>query len=112
MTKREVVRTVLEGKKPPYVPWSFGFTHEANDKLCQHLGSDALHGLLQNHLLNLGSGIGYFEDIGNDHVRDVYGVVWDRSDVRWWRLCDETEDAFARRIRQSPPCCANYAPPA
>ena len=32
--------------------------------------------------------------------------------VRWWRLCDETEDDFARRVRQFPPCCANYAPPA
>ena len=32
-TKREVVRRVLEGRKPPYVPWSFGFTLEARQKL-------------------------------------------------------------------------------
>ena len=33
---------------------------------------------LQNHLLKLGSDIGFFEDLGNDRVRDVFGVVWDR----------------------------------
>ena len=27
----------------------------------------------------LASDIGFFEDIGNDHVRDVFGVEWDRS---------------------------------
>ena len=32
-TKREVVRMVLEGKCPPYIPWSIGFTKEAGDKL-------------------------------------------------------------------------------
>ena len=33
MNKREVVKMVLDGKKPPYVPWSFGFTLEAYEKL-------------------------------------------------------------------------------
>lgn len=36
MTKREVVRLVLEGKRPPYVPWSMGFTKEAREKLKTH----------------------------------------------------------------------------
>jgi uroporphyrinogen decarboxylase len=35
--------------------------------------------VFQNHLLKLGSDIGFFEDIGNQRVRDVFGVVWDRS---------------------------------
>ena len=79
MTKREVIRLVLEGKRPPYVPWSFGFTVEAREKLAQHFGAVDLEDVLDNHLLGLGSGIGFFEDIGNDCVRDVFGVVWDRS---------------------------------
>ena len=79
MTQREVVRTVYEGKTPPYVPWSFGFTHEAQDKLTEHFGTKDLTDVLQNHLLGLGSGVGFFTDIGNDRVRDVFGVVWDRS---------------------------------
>ncbi len=79
MTKREVVRTVLEGGRPPYVPWSFGFTFEAGQKLVDHYGTRDLGPIMQNHMLGLGSGVGFFEDVGNDRVRDVFGVVWDRS---------------------------------
>jgi uroporphyrinogen decarboxylase len=38
-----------------------------------------LEDALQNHLLKLGSDIGFFTDLGKDHVQDVFGVVWDRS---------------------------------
>jgi uroporphyrinogen decarboxylase len=79
MTKREVVRQVLEGKRPPYVPWSMGFTKEAREKLLAHYGCDDLELPLDNHLLKLGSDIGFFTDLGNDRVQDVFGVVWDRS---------------------------------
>ncbi len=79
MTKREIVKLVLDGQRPPYVPWSFGFTKEAKAKLQQHYGAVDLEDVLQNHLLKLGSDIGFFEDLGNNHVRDVFGVVWDRS---------------------------------
>ena len=44
MTKRDVIRLVLEGKKPPYVPWSMGFTQEAKEKLQRHYGCDDLEG--------------------------------------------------------------------
>ena len=79
MTKREVVRTVLLHDRPPYVPWSCGFTIEARQKLIEHFGCENLEQALQNHILTLGSDIGFFEDIGPDLVRDVFGVVWDRS---------------------------------
>ena len=79
MTKREVIKCVLEGEKPPYVPWSFSFTVEAREKLVEYYGHDDLMNAVDNHILNLGSDIGFFEDIGNDCVRDVFGVVWDRS---------------------------------
>ncbi len=79
MTKREVVKLALEHKRPPYVPWSFGFTQEALALLRRHYGAQDLEAVFQNHLLSLGNGIGFFEDIGNDCVRDVFGVVWDRS---------------------------------
>ena len=29
MTKREIIQLLLKGEKPPYVPWSFTFTKEA-----------------------------------------------------------------------------------
>ena len=79
MTKREVIRTVLEGNIPPYVPWSFSFTREARDKLIRHFGTGDLESLLHNHLLSLGNDVGFFEDLGKDRFRDVFGVVWDRS---------------------------------
>jgi uroporphyrinogen decarboxylase len=79
MTKREVIKSVLNGGRPPYVPWSCGFTKEAKSKLQEHYGQVDLEDALQNHLLKLGSDIGFFTDLGNERVQDVFGVVWDRS---------------------------------
>ena len=79
MTKREVIHAVLAGQVPPYVPWSCGFTQEARAKLEEHFRPVELEDALQNHLLKLGSDIGFFTDLGEDHVQDVFGVVWDRS---------------------------------
>lgn len=92
MTKRDVIRMVLEGEQPPYVPWSFGFTYEARLKLQRYynqsneregetvtIDPELLEEKLQNHLLKLGSDIGFFTDLGNFRVQDVFGVVWDRS---------------------------------
>ena len=79
LQKRDVVRLVLEGKRPPYVPWSMGFTKEAREKLQQHYDCDDIEEPLQNHLLKLGSDIGFFDDLGDHRVRDVFGVVWDRT---------------------------------
>ncbi len=78
MTKRQIVRDVLEGKQPTYVPWHFSFTLEAKKKLIDHYGRDDLDEVLGNHFLGLGSDIGFFTDVGNDCVRDVFGVLWDR----------------------------------
>lgn len=78
MTAREVVRDVLDFKTPPYVPWNFGFTEEARDKLVAHYGTAELDDVVGNHFLGLGNGIGFFEDLGAGRVRDVFGVVWDR----------------------------------
>jgi uroporphyrinogen decarboxylase len=79
MTKRQVIKAVLDGQKPPYVPWSFSFTQEAHERLARHYGTDRLEPILHNHFLGLGNGIGFFEDAGNDRVRDIFGVIWDRS---------------------------------
>ena len=81
MTKREIVTHVLQGKKPPYTPWSFRFTEEPETALCKHYGckKDDLIAYTGCHILELGSPIGFFEDLGNDHYKDVFGVVWDRT---------------------------------
>ncbi len=81
MSRRDVVITALRGEKPPYVPWSFRFTREPRQALCAHYGvaDEELDQRLGNHLVELGSDIGFFEDLGRDKHRDVFGVVWDRS---------------------------------
>ena len=79
MTKREVVKSVLEGKKPPYVPWSFKFTQEPKEQLQQYYGVSDLDIPLGNHILNLGNDYGFFDCLGNDLYRDVFQVIWDRS---------------------------------
>jgi len=77
--ERTVVRQVLDGGKPPYVPWSMGFTERAALRLREHYGCGDLEEPLGNHLLKLGSDIGFFDELGDRRVRDVFGVVWDRS---------------------------------
>ncbi|MFI3320453.1 MAG: uroporphyrinogen decarboxylase family protein [Rikenellaceae bacterium] len=79
MTKREVIRMVLDGKKPPYVPWSYKFTQEPKEMLMEHYGVDDLDPILGNHVLQLGSDIGFFDKVGEDLYQDVFKVVWDRS---------------------------------
>lgn len=79
MTKREIVKEVLDGHVPPYTPWSFRFTQEAREKLAEHYGTSDLTGVLGDHILELGSDIGFFEDLGNWQFRDGFGVVWDRT---------------------------------
>lgn len=80
MTRREVIGSVLNHEKPPYVPWSFGFTYEAWQKLDEYYRAEDLDEFLYNHILSLGNSIGFFEEVGNSRVRDVFGVVWDRSE--------------------------------
>jgi uroporphyrinogen decarboxylase len=79
MTKRDIIHAVLSGEAPAYVPWSCGFTLEARQKLQHHFHGLDLESALQNHLLKLGSDIGFFEQLQDDLVQDVFGVVWDRS---------------------------------
>jgi uroporphyrinogen decarboxylase len=79
-TKRDVVRTVFQKKKPPYVPWHFQFTREPWQALIDHFGSEStVETFVDNHILELGSAIGFFDDLGDCRFRDVFGCVWDRT---------------------------------
>jgi uroporphyrinogen decarboxylase len=79
MNKRDVVRLAIENKPVPYVPWHCTFTVEAVEKLRGHFGPCDLEKVLDNHFVKLGSDIGFFKDLGNDRVQDVFGVIWDRT---------------------------------
>ena len=104
----------LQFQRPPYVPWSFGFTQEARQKLVEHFGADALDAVLHDHLLHVGGMADYFQDTGADRVVDIFGVVWDRRidkdigtvegtvllepDLRHYEFPDPTDDRFFANI--------------
>jgi uroporphyrinogen decarboxylase len=79
MDRREIIKMVLDGKKPPYVPWSFKFTKEPSDILKSYYKTEDLDNVLYNHILMLGSDIGFFDNLGGELYCDVFGAVWDRS---------------------------------
>lgn len=116
MTKREVIKAVLDGQKPPYVPWSFKFTKEPYDMLRKYYGVDDLDLVLGNHILQLGSDIGFFENIGDNLYQDHFGVVWDRSidkdigDVKGSVLTEPTLDGYTFPNPLDPRFYANIEP--
>ena len=59
MIKRDVITMVMEDKKPPYMPWSFKFTKEPSDQLKDYYGTSDLDIPLGNHIIQLGSDIGF-----------------------------------------------------
>ena len=79
ISKREVVQCALDGKRPPYVPWSISYTQEAGAKLRDHYGVEDIEGPLGNHILGLGNDIGFFDDLGDDIYQDLFGVKWNRK---------------------------------
>jgi len=95
MTRREVVRAVFEGKKPPYVPWSLGFTQEAWKKLVDHFTADKMEEVLCDHIFGVGSTGGETRDLGQDKIQDAFGVVWDRS-------ADKDIGVIANRVLPEP----------
>ena len=96
MTKREVIKSVLDGEKPPHVPWSFKFTQEPKELLQKHYGVDDLDVPLGNHILNLGNDYGFFDYLGDNLYQDVFKVIWDRTvdkdigDVKGYVLSEPT----------------------
>ena len=59
------------------MPWQFGFTCEAYDKLRSYFRTADLDSVLEPHIG--GAGTWTSTDIGNGCFRDDIGVVWDRN---------------------------------
>ena len=78
-TRRDVVIEALEFRRPPYVPWAWDMTQRCAERMKAHLRTDDLAPFIDSHFLNLGPDIGYMQPLGNEHYRDRYGVVWDRT---------------------------------
>ncbi|MFI3288843.1 MAG: uroporphyrinogen decarboxylase family protein [Rikenellaceae bacterium] len=116
MTKREVIKLVLDGGQPPYVPWSYKFTKEPKEMLQEYYGVEDLDPVLGNHILQLGSDIGFFTHVGGDNYQDVFKVVWDRSidkdigDVRSVLLPEPTLEGYEFPNPLDPRFFANIEP--
>jgi len=103
MLKREVVQLALAGQDVPYTPWQFGFTCEAQQRLQLHFQGQDLNAILQPHLHTYGSGIGFFQPLGNDLYQDVFNVVWDRS--------VDKDIGVVKHLVLPEPCLAGYTFP-
>ena len=79
MNKREIIKNILSGNKGDYVPWSIALTQEARDKIITAFGDVDIVEWLDNHIIQFGNRIGFYKDIGDDRVADIFGAVWDRS---------------------------------
>jgi uroporphyrinogen decarboxylase len=78
-SKREVVIEALSFRRPPYVPWAWTLTERAAERMKARLGAGDLDPFLASHFFELEPVNGRFEKVGAGRVRDVYGVIWDRS---------------------------------
>jgi len=79
MSMRQAVIDALEFRRPAYVPWAWSPTEPCAARLKAHLGTDRLDAFLGYHFCDVGASVGRFEALDDVHVRDAYGVVWDRT---------------------------------
>ncbi|MBP7933608.1 MAG: uroporphyrinogen-III decarboxylase-like protein [Phycisphaerae bacterium] len=79
MTKKEVVLESLAFRPPPYVPWAWEMTKGCQQRVREFLGTDELTEFAGSHFLDIGPAPGRFIQLDDHCVRDLFGVVWDRS---------------------------------
>jgi uroporphyrinogen decarboxylase len=78
MTRRDAVMKALAFQPAGYVPWSFRLTGDAARRLGRALGEADLDEVLAPHIFDVRCKIRGFDAVDDTHVRDKYGVVWDR----------------------------------
>jgi len=79
MTRRDVVIDALEFRAPAYVPWAWQMNHDCAQRVREYLGTDDLSDFADTHFLQFGAGVRVAEQVDAGHIRDAYGVVWDRT---------------------------------
>ena len=79
VTRKQIVLDALAFRPPAYVPWDWSMTQECARRVREHLGTDDLAPFVESHLLPVGASTFRYETIDQTHVRDIYGVVWDRT---------------------------------
>ncbi|MFB3894079.1 MAG: uroporphyrinogen decarboxylase family protein [Phycisphaerae bacterium] len=78
MTKRQVVIDAINFRRPAYVPWAWSMTVDCARRVREYIGKDDLTDFIDSHFLPLGADV-RLKGADADYVRDVYGVLWDRT---------------------------------
>ncbi len=79
-TPRQRVLDAIGHQQPDRVPWQFGYTVPAKQKLERYYGTSDLDDVLGNHLAKYRPrGPAALEEIRPGHWRDEFGVVWNRT---------------------------------
>ena len=76
---RQPVLDAMHFRPPAYVPWAWKMTIPCRKRVAEHLGGQSVEAMIGSHFLDIKSPVRRYEDIGQGHVRDTYGVTWDRS---------------------------------
>jgi len=79
LSRKDVVINALEFRAPVYVPWAWEITSECETRLKKYLGTDNLTDFVGSHFVDCSDHLSLFEQIDENHFRDVYGVIWDRT---------------------------------
>jgi uroporphyrinogen decarboxylase len=88
MTKRDVVKMVLSGEKPPYVPWSYKFTDEPEKGLAAYFGDDwgQQSGLIM--------GTKFWREYILPQLKRMYGKVRDAGKFVMIHSCGNVDELF------------------
>ena len=79
-TPRERVWQAIRHAQPDRVPWQFGYTIPAREKLAAYFGSDDLDEVLGNHLAKYRARPpDALQEIRPGFWRDEFGVIWNRT---------------------------------
>jgi uroporphyrinogen decarboxylase len=78
MTPRQRVWKAIRHQEPDRVPWYFGCTLPARNKLEAYYGTAGLDEVLDQHIVKYRSRLPYVE-IRPDFVQDEFGVVWNHT---------------------------------
>ena len=75
----KVVLDAIAFKQPAYVPWAWGMTIPAAERMRKHLGTEDLSGFLDSHFA--GFGVGNLREARREgnFFTDIYGVTWDQT---------------------------------
>lgn len=80
MTPRERVYNALQFRESDIVPYQVDFTHEAHRKLAEYYGDPNFTSTIGNHLVTTSHRkLAPWAEIQPGHLRDEWGVVWNRT---------------------------------